>query len=169
VRYVALARPNSPCQTQALCTLGNGYFATRGCLEEARADADEHYPGTYMARGWNREISKVEGRDVANEAHPHPLSLHSPLLEADGGGEQDLVNLPNWIHITFRPEGQEWFSWNRDSKGTENGGWMVEAPLQSDFISNARLTLSQGTCPLSCCTTTHAWTCTTASSFGNTE
>jgi HAD superfamily hydrolase (TIGR01509 family) len=81
---------------EALCTLGNGYFATRGCLDEARADADEHYPGTYMARGWNREISKVEGRDVANE---------------------DLVNLPNWIHITFRPDGKDWFSWTRDTKG----------------------------------------------------
>lgn len=58
---------SSPALSQALCTLGNGYFATRGCLDECRADADEHYPGTYMARGWNREISVVEGRDVENE------------------------------------------------------------------------------------------------------
>jgi len=81
---------------EALCTLGNGYFATRGCLDECRADADEHYPGTYMARGWNREISVVEGRDVENE---------------------DLVNLPDWTYITFRCEGSEWLSWNRDSNG----------------------------------------------------
>ena len=32
---------------------GNGYFATRGAAEEA--DADEiHYPGTYLAGGYNR-------------------------------------------------------------------------------------------------------------------
>ena len=36
---------------EALCTLGNGYFATRGAAEEA--DADEiHYPGTYLAGGY---------------------------------------------------------------------------------------------------------------------
>jgi trehalose/maltose hydrolase-like predicted phosphorylase len=28
-----------------------------------------------------------------------------------------LVNLPNWIHITFRPDGKDWFSWTRDTKG----------------------------------------------------
>jgi trehalose/maltose hydrolase-like predicted phosphorylase len=30
---------------EALCTLGNGRFATRGAAEESRADA-VHYPGT---------------------------------------------------------------------------------------------------------------------------
>ena len=30
---------------EALCTLGNGYFATRGAAPEAVADA-VHYPGT---------------------------------------------------------------------------------------------------------------------------
>ncbi|MGH2590817.1 MAG: hypothetical protein ACRDGW_08470, partial [Actinomycetota bacterium] len=33
---------------EALCTLGNGYFATRGAAPEAAAD-DVHYPGTYVA------------------------------------------------------------------------------------------------------------------------
>ena len=33
---------------EALCTLGNGRFATRGAAPEARAD-DVHYPGTYAA------------------------------------------------------------------------------------------------------------------------
>ena len=38
---------------EALCTLGNGYFATRGAAPEA--DADEvHYPGTYIAGCYNR-------------------------------------------------------------------------------------------------------------------
>ncbi len=30
---------------EALCTVGNGYFATRGAAPEARAD-EAHYPGT---------------------------------------------------------------------------------------------------------------------------
>ena len=30
---------------ESLCTLGNGYFATRGALSECGAD-DVHYPGT---------------------------------------------------------------------------------------------------------------------------
>ena len=33
---------------EALCALGNGYFATRGAAAWARAD-DIHYPGTYLA------------------------------------------------------------------------------------------------------------------------
>ena len=38
---------------EALCTVGNGYFATRGALPEASAD-DVHYPGTYVAGCFNR-------------------------------------------------------------------------------------------------------------------
>lgn len=35
---------------EALCTLGNGYFATRGAAEESKDDGT-HYPGTYLAGG----------------------------------------------------------------------------------------------------------------------
>src|SRR5690606_17311362 len=38
---------------EALCALGNGYFETRGAAPWARAD-DVHYPGTYLAGGYNR-------------------------------------------------------------------------------------------------------------------
>jgi len=71
---------------EALCTLGNGYFATRGAAPEAAAD-DVHYPGTYVAGCYNRLVSQVAGRDVENE---------------------DLVNVPNWLPLTFRPEGGDW-------------------------------------------------------------
>lgn len=60
---------------EALCTLGNGYFATRGAAPEADA-GEHHYPGTYLAGGYNRAESEVQGRVVENE---------------------DLVNLPNWL------------------------------------------------------------------------
>jgi trehalose/maltose hydrolase-like predicted phosphorylase len=72
---------------EALCTLGNGYFATRGAAPESSAD-DVHYPGTYLAGGYNRLTTKIAGREVENE---------------------DLVNLPNWLSLTFRIDDGEWF------------------------------------------------------------
>jgi alpha,alpha-trehalase len=73
---------------EALCTLGNGYFATRGAGPEAVADKI-HYPGTYLAGGYNRLESEVEGRVIENE---------------------DLVNLPNWLPLNFRIADGAWFS-----------------------------------------------------------
>ncbi len=73
---------------EALCTLGNGYFATRGAAPEAEAD-DIHYPGTYLAGGYNRLRTDLSGRVVENE---------------------DLVNLPNWLPLTFRLHDSPWFS-----------------------------------------------------------
>ncbi len=72
---------------EALATLGNGVFATRGAAEEARAGGP-HYPGTYVAGGYDRLESEVEGRWVENE---------------------DLVNWPNWLPLCYRVEGEEWF------------------------------------------------------------
>jgi trehalose/maltose hydrolase-like predicted phosphorylase len=71
---------------EALCTLGNGYFATRGAVPEAAADA-VHYPGTYVGGVYNRLVSRVAGREVENE---------------------DLVNVPNWLPLTIRSEGGQW-------------------------------------------------------------
>lgn len=72
---------------EALCTLGNGYFATRGAAPECAAD-EVHYPGTYLAGGYDRLKSEVQGRVVENE---------------------DLVNLPNWLVLRFRIEDGDWF------------------------------------------------------------
>ncbi|MEX2381893.1 MAG: glycosyl hydrolase family 65 protein, partial [Opitutales bacterium] len=72
---------------EALCTLGNGYFATRGAAAESAANGI-HYPGTYLAGGYNRLKSEVAGRTIENE---------------------DLVNMPNWLPLNFRIEGGEWF------------------------------------------------------------
>ncbi|MEU9627417.1 glycosyl hydrolase family 65 protein [Streptomyces luteogriseus] len=73
---------------ETLCTLGNGRFATRGALPECVAD-DVHYPGTYAAGCYNRLTSDVEDRHVENE---------------------DMVNLPNWLPLRFRPAGGEWLT-----------------------------------------------------------
>jgi alpha,alpha-trehalase len=72
---------------EALCTLGNGYFAVRGAAAESDAD-DIHYPGTYLAGGYNRLETEIAGREIENE---------------------DLVNLPNWLPLAFRVADGEWF------------------------------------------------------------
>ncbi|WP_299759722.1 glycosyl hydrolase family 65 protein [uncultured Pontibacter sp.] len=74
---------------EALCTLGNGYFATRGAFEESSADDSVNYPGTYLAGGYNRLFTELAGKQIENE---------------------DLVNWPNWLPLTFRHPGEEWFS-----------------------------------------------------------
>ena len=72
---------------EALCTLGNGYFATRGAAVGVVAD-DIHYPGTYLAGGYNRLRTNIASRVVENE---------------------DLVNCPNWLALEFRIAEQDWF------------------------------------------------------------
>jgi trehalose/maltose hydrolase-like predicted phosphorylase len=72
---------------EALCTLGNGYFATRAAASWAVADG-VHYPGTYLAGGYNRLRTNVAGRVVENE---------------------DLVNFPNWLSLSFRIADDDWF------------------------------------------------------------
>lgn len=72
---------------ETLFAVGNGYVVTRGAAAEARAD-DVHYPGTYLAGGYNRLTTQIEGRPVEHE---------------------DLVNLPNWLPVTFRIDDGDWF------------------------------------------------------------
>ncbi|MGK4585757.1 glycoside hydrolase family 65 protein [Kitasatospora sp. HPMI-4] len=73
---------------EVLCAVGNGYLVTRGAAPESRADG-VHYPGTYLAGCYDRASSSVDGHIVDNE---------------------DLVNCPNWLPLTFRPQGGEWFT-----------------------------------------------------------
>ncbi|GIH95777.1 glycoside hydrolase family 65 protein [Planobispora siamensis] len=72
---------------EALCTLGNGYIATRGAAPESGADG-VHYPGTYAAGCFDLLDSAVGGRTVSNE---------------------DIVNLPNWLPLSFAAPGCAWF------------------------------------------------------------
>ncbi|MFP4310577.1 MAG: glycoside hydrolase family 65 protein [Nitriliruptoraceae bacterium] len=71
---------------EALCTLGNGYLATRGAVPGSRADG-VHYPGTYVAGCYNRLASEVSGRTVVNES---------------------LVNLPDWVFLQIAIDDGEW-------------------------------------------------------------
>ncbi|WP_405009789.1 glycoside hydrolase family 65 protein [Kitasatospora sp. NBC_01539] len=73
---------------EVLCAVGNGYLVSRAAAPESRADG-VHYPGTYLAGCYDRAVSVVGGRTVENE---------------------DLVNCPNWLPLTFRPAGGDWFA-----------------------------------------------------------
>ena len=73
---------------ETLCALGNGVFVTRGAAEESRADGT-HYPGTYLAGGYNRLATEIARRTIVNE---------------------DLVNFPNWLPLTFRPARGDWLN-----------------------------------------------------------
>jgi len=83
-------KPDEEGLREALCTLGNGYFATRGAAAESKADS-VHYPGTYLAGGYNRLSTEIAGRVIENE---------------------DLVNLPNWLCLSFRIGDGPWFRLN---------------------------------------------------------
>ena len=78
--------PQQEGQREALCTLGNGYFTTRGAAPDASADG-VHYPGSYLAGGYNRLTSEIGGREVENE---------------------DLVNIPNWLPLVIRIDDGPW-------------------------------------------------------------
>ncbi|MFV1958242.1 MAG: glycoside hydrolase family 65 protein, partial [Planctomycetota bacterium] len=69
---------------EALSTLGNGFFCSRGALPFVDADPDVHYPGTYVHGGYNRLVTPIAGRPVENE---------------------DLVNLPNPFVLKPRIDG----------------------------------------------------------------
>jgi trehalose/maltose hydrolase-like predicted phosphorylase len=85
LRYEEVAPPQEGLR-EALCTLGNGYFATRGAAPESRADG-VHYPGTYIAGCFNELQTVIAGRIAGNES---------------------LVNAPNWLFLTFAAEDGPW-------------------------------------------------------------
>jgi beta-phosphoglucomutase family hydrolase len=83
--------PEKEKSREALLAVGNGYFGTRGAMEETRA-GETNYPGTYMAGMFNRRTSKVAGRDIENE---------------------DFVNCPNWLPVSFRYGEGDWMNPNQ--------------------------------------------------------
>ncbi|MFP4383836.1 MAG: beta-phosphoglucomutase family hydrolase [Spirochaetia bacterium] len=66
---------------EALTTIGNGYFGTRGCIVNEDINDDIHYPGTYIAGIFDKRPTQVHGEKIYNN---------------------DFVNCPNWLSIKFR-------------------------------------------------------------------
>jgi HAD superfamily hydrolase (TIGR01509 family) len=85
LRYFSY-EPSQQKLRESLCTLGNGYFATRGAAEEEAASS-VHYPGTYLVGGYNKVRTKSNGQELEIE---------------------ELVNWPNWLWLKFRAEAGEW-------------------------------------------------------------
>jgi trehalose/maltose hydrolase-like predicted phosphorylase len=75
---------------ETLCTLGNGYFATRGAREEETEDGTR-YAGTYLGNGFNRAETIIHGKIIENE---------------------DLVNWPDWTTLNFKLNDGKWFNLN---------------------------------------------------------
>ena len=73
---------------EALCTLGNGYWGTRGAASEDDADGI-HYPGTYFAGVYNTVTTERDGVTADSES---------------------MVNSPNWLALWFRIDNGDWFS-----------------------------------------------------------
>jgi beta-phosphoglucomutase family hydrolase len=80
--------PSDEGTREALCTLGNGYWGTRGAAAEADADGI-HYPGTYFAGVYNTVVTDRGGHTADTET---------------------MVNAPNWLPLWFRVAGGDWFT-----------------------------------------------------------
>ena len=63
-------------------------ISRRAAPPPGRVADDIHYPGTYLAGGYNRLRTDIAGRVVENE---------------------DLVNFPNWLALEFRIADGDWF------------------------------------------------------------
>lgn len=94
---------------ETLCALGNGYIVSRACAPDSFAD-DVHYPGTYLAGGYDRLVSSVGDREIENE---------------------DLVNLPNWLPLMLRIGDGEWIG----PDSVEQLGYRQELDLKTGVLS----------------------------------
>ena len=66
---------------ETLTTVGNGYFASRGCFVGEKVTKDIHYPGTYIAGLYNKVPTVIHDKKIYNN---------------------DFVNCPNWLLIDFK-------------------------------------------------------------------
>ncbi|PXA80622.1 beta-phosphoglucomutase family hydrolase [Auritidibacter sp. NML120636] len=71
--------PENEGTREALCTLANGYWGTRGSVPGTLA-SEVHYPGSYAAGVFNRLTTDLQGHVVETE---------------------HMVNLPDWTYVTI--------------------------------------------------------------------
>jgi beta-phosphoglucomutase family hydrolase len=72
---------------ETLLSVGNGFFATRGSMEDSTS-GDHTYHASYMTGLYNKRKSKVGDKWIVNE---------------------DIVNFIDWIPVTFKCEDEDWF------------------------------------------------------------
>jgi beta-phosphoglucomutase family hydrolase len=73
--------PESERLREALTTVGNGYFCTRGAIVDEGIKGNTHYPGTYLSGLYGKRPTEIDGHQIYNN---------------------DLVNCPNWLSVRFR-------------------------------------------------------------------
>lgn len=111
--------PDDELLREALCTICNGYFASRASAPES-TEEEHHYPGNYVAGIYNRLESDIAGRTIVNES---------------------VVNVPNWQYLTFRTDGEDWF--NIDAVDIDD--YSQELDMRSAVLSrNVRFTDPRG-------------------------
>ena len=101
--------PEDESLREALLTLGNGYFGTRGAVCETAA-TKVHYPGTYIAGVYNTLPTEIANRTIYNE---------------------DFVNCPNWLMLNYRIEDGPWF--NR--LNVKILGWKIVLNMKKGMLS----------------------------------
>ncbi|QCR21885.1 glycoside hydrolase family 65 protein [Pontibacter sp. SGAir0037] len=80
--------PEDEGRRESLLAIGNGCIVSRAAAPES-GDDKIHYPGTYRVGCYNELTSHIQGQEVKNES---------------------MVNLPNWLPLSFRVEQGPWFS-----------------------------------------------------------
>jgi HAD superfamily hydrolase (TIGR01509 family) len=105
-------------KVETLSTLGNGYFATRGARPWA-IDDGVSYPGTYIAGVYNRLQSRLADQFVEMES---------------------IVNVPNWLPVTFRMEGGPWLG----AEGVEISSHDVRIDLRNGVTVRRCLVVDEG-------------------------
>ncbi|WP_255478818.1 glycoside hydrolase family 65 protein [Rufibacter sp. XAAS-G3-1] len=80
--------PEDEGRRESLLALGNGLLVSRAAAPESKDDPI-HYPGTYLVGCYNELTTHIQGKDVRNES---------------------MVNLPNWLPLSFKVNGGDWFS-----------------------------------------------------------
>lgn len=119
--------PSKERTREALLTVGNGYFGTRGSMEEP-TPAPSTYPATYIAGLYNRLITRIADKDIENE---------------------DFVNAVNWLPITFRIAEGPWFDptqWeiiNFERSLDFRSGLLIRRMEVRDALGNETLVVSQ--------------------------
>ncbi len=101
--------PEQEALRESLCTLGNGYFGTRGASLETAA-SKVHYPGMYIAGVYNTLSTDIASRTIANE---------------------DFVNCPNWLMLNYRVEDGPWF----DRLKVKILSWKIELNMRKGIQS----------------------------------
>ncbi len=85
---------------EALTTVGNGYYGSRGAFESEKMKDNLFYPGTYIAGLFNELPSEVHGKTIYNNDFVNCPNWH--LIQFKIGDEEQIYNLQNIKIIDYK-------------------------------------------------------------------